>query len=287
MVRKLAGAGRRCLGKVGAAIAGGTAIAALAFTVATLVPMSTAVADGCCGGGAKPEGGDSCGDGAEGGHSGHGGSAEGGAVDGEAAGHASGLLVDLGNTKCPIMGGKPDGKTWSEWNGLRIGHCCPGCIATFKADPEKALTAKGIEWKPAAEAVAKANQAEGEARTKALEALGKKWKVVRDGTASPPPGLLVDLGNTRCPIMGGKPDGKTWSEWNGLRVGHCCPGCIAKFKADPAKALDAKGIEWKAAALAVAEVNKAQGEARAKALAALKKTHKVLREPAPEPAPAK
>lgn len=32
------------------------------------------------------------------------------------------LLVDLGNEKCPVLGGAPDGKSYSVWNHLRIGH---------------------------------------------------------------------------------------------------------------------------------------------------------------------
>jgi len=33
------------------------------------------------------------------------------------------LLIDLGNENCPIMGNPVDGKTYSTWNNLRIGHC--------------------------------------------------------------------------------------------------------------------------------------------------------------------
>ena len=119
--------------------------------------------------------------GGKGGHAGHGGAPPAG--EGE---EAAGLLVDLGNARCPIMGGKPDGETWSEWNGLRVGHCCPMCTAKFQADPQKSLDKAGIDWKPAAAAVKKVNDAKGEEREKALKALRSKWKVVREPVPEPP-----------------------------------------------------------------------------------------------------
>jgi len=33
-----------------------------------------------------------------------------------------GLLLDLGNELCPVLGNAVDGKTYSEWNGLLVGH---------------------------------------------------------------------------------------------------------------------------------------------------------------------
>ena len=198
---------------------------------------------------------------------------------------AAGLLVELGNAKCPIMGGKPDGKTWSEWNGLRIGHCCPMCIAKLAADPEGVLQTAGIEWKDAAAAVKKVNEAKGPDREKALVELKKKWTVVREPAAVETPaakGILIDVANAKCPVMGGDVDGKTYTEWNGLRIGHCCPGCSKKLLADPEKLLTAAKIEWKTAADAAKAVDAAKGADRAKALSELKKKWKVVREPAPE-----
>lgn len=197
---------------------------------------------------------------------------------------AEGLLVDLGNTKCPVMGGKPNGKLFSEWNGLRVGHCCAMCPAKFSADPEKYLDASGIDWKAAVAAVKKVNEAKGADRDKALAELKKKWTVARDAAAAPvPTGTMIDLANANCPVRGGAVDGKTYSEWNGLRVGHCCPGCNEKFAADPEKYLNDAKIDWKAAADAAKAVDAAKGEDRAKALAELKRKWSVVREPAPEP----
>lgn len=194
-----------------------------------------------------------------------------------------GLLVDLANAKCPVMGGKPDGKHFSEWNGLRIGHCCAGCSAKFAVHQDVYLDAAGIDWKPAVAAAKKVNEAKGADRDKALAELKKKWTVVREPVAAAAPkGTLIDLANANCPVQGGDVDGKTYSEWNGLRIGHCCPGCGEKFLADPEKSLNDAKIEWKAAADAVKAVDAAKGEDRTKALAELKKKWTVVREPAPE-----
>lgn len=220
-----------------------------------------ALAGDCCGGG-KPED----------------------AKAGETAkSESAGLLVDLGNSKCPVMGGKPNGKVFSEWNGLRVGHCCGMCTSKFAANPEQYLKQSGADWKAALAAVKKVNEAKGADRAKALGDLKKHWTVVREPAAEPEAaGLLVDLGNSKCPVMGGKVDGKSFSEWNGLRVGHCCPGCGAKFRADPEKLLADAKVEWKPIADAMKAVDAARGADRAKALEALKKKYRVLRDPPAE-----
>ena len=183
-------------------------------------------------------------------------------------------FVDLGNERCPVMGGKVDGRTYTFWNGLRIGHCCPGCTKPLLQDPEKLLDKAGIEWREAAKAAAFANAATGEERAKLGAALAKKHTVVERK-----PGLLIDLGNERCPVMGGKVDGKTVTEWNGLRIGHCCPGCRERLLASPQKLLDKAKIEWREAAKLAALILNATGEARAKLLATARKRFEVVREP--------
>lgn len=43
-------------------------------------------------------------------------------------------------TTCPVMkGNKIDPKMYVDVDGKRIYVCCPGCLATIKADPEKYL----------------------------------------------------------------------------------------------------------------------------------------------------
>jgi len=244
--------------------------AAFALPLAALLFVAHAprvFADDCCGG-AKPADGKS-----------------GESAKAETAKEPAGLLVDLGNAKCPVMGGKANGKTWSEWNGLRVGHCCPMCTAKFAANPEQYLKQAGVDWKAAVAAIKKVNEAKGAGRATALAELKKHWTVVREPAAAPAPkGTLVDLANAKCPVRGGAVDGKTFSEWNGLRVGHCCPGCGEKFLANAEKLLAGAKIEWKAAADAVKSVDSATGADRAKALADLKAKWKVVREPATEDA---
>ena len=43
------------------------------------------------------------------------------------------------NTHCPVMGGEIDGQTFVEWNGQKVGFCCPPCIDDWKkmADAER------------------------------------------------------------------------------------------------------------------------------------------------------
>lgn len=56
---------------------------------------------------------------------------------------------------------------------------------------------------------------------------------------------------TKCPVMGGKINKAQFADVNGKRIYVCCPGCIGKIKADPAKyikQLEAEGIELDKAA---------------------------------------
>lgn len=249
-------------------------VAAASFAAAGA--LRPAIGDDCCGGDKKKDAGAETKPATE-------------ATKPAAAAETGELLVDLGNAKCPVMGGKVNGKTFSEWNGLRVGHCCPMCVAKFGKDPAAYLKTAGIEWRAAAEALKKVNDAKGADRDKALAALKAKWTVVREPAAAPAPkGTLVDLANAKCPVAGEDVDGSTWSEWNGLRVGFCCPDCTSKFTASPEKVLDDAKIEWRPAAEAVKLADAAKGDAHRKALDALAKKWTVVREAdADAPAPTK
>lgn len=50
-------------------------------------------------------------------------------------------LVDVGNTLCPVMGGRVAQGQSFQWEGYSIGICCPGCGDTFKSDPQHYLPA--------------------------------------------------------------------------------------------------------------------------------------------------
>ena len=203
----------------------------------------------------------------------------------KAADPAPGVLLDVGNAKCPVMRGNVDGKTFSEWNGLRVGHCCPGCGKRFGADPERLLDAVAPRWREAARAAKAIDAAEGDERTRLLASTEAKWRVVRrpsdERRADSSAGLLLDLANSKCPVMEGTVDGKTFSEWNGLRVGHCCPGCGTQFLRDPESLLDDVAPSWREAAAAVRRFGEADSAARARLLPELRSRWRVVREPAP------
>jgi len=40
-------------------------------------------------------------------------------------------------TTCPVMGGKIDTNSYTDYQGQRIYHCCDACKTTFLKDPEK------------------------------------------------------------------------------------------------------------------------------------------------------
>jgi YHS domain-containing protein len=45
--------------------------------------------------------------------------------------------ADKPQTTCPVMGNPIDKTLFADYNGKRVYFCCPGCIDTFNADPEK------------------------------------------------------------------------------------------------------------------------------------------------------
>ncbi len=48
-------------------------------------------------------------------------------------------LATVGQTVCPVMGGKIDKKYYADYQGRRVYFCCGGCIGAFKKDPAKFL----------------------------------------------------------------------------------------------------------------------------------------------------
>jgi YHS domain-containing protein len=40
---------------------------------------------------------------------------------------------------CPVMGGPIDPGVYTDHEGRRVYFCCPGCIDTFKQEPEAYL----------------------------------------------------------------------------------------------------------------------------------------------------
>lgn len=48
-------------------------------------------------------------------------------------------VIAVGNSLCPVMGGQVVQGQYFDWNGFRIGICCPGCGDAFTADPQQYL----------------------------------------------------------------------------------------------------------------------------------------------------
>jgi YHS domain-containing protein len=40
-------------------------------------------------------------------------------------------------TTCPVMGEAINKSVYTEYNGKKVYFCCAGCVAKFKADPDK------------------------------------------------------------------------------------------------------------------------------------------------------
>ena len=50
--------------------------------------------------------------------------------------------INVGNTICPVMGGKIDGnsKVTYEYEGKIYNFCCSDCVEAFKKDPQKYIS---------------------------------------------------------------------------------------------------------------------------------------------------
>ena len=58
-----------------------------------------------------------------------------------------------------------------------------------------------------------------------------------DATSAPAATTQPVIAQKLCPIMGNPIDPKLFVEHEGRKVYFCCPPCMDKFKADPAKYL--------------------------------------------------
>lgn len=118
-------------------------------------------------------------------------------------------IVDLNNAKCPMSGEEVKGDDHIDWNGVRVHFCCGDCPKDFAKDPAAALGKLGL-------------------------------KVVKDDAGK----MVVDLGNTKCPVMGkaAKPD--MTADQGGVRMHFCCGNCPKKVAKDPAPAYKALGYGY-------------------------------------------
>ena len=119
------------------------------------------------------------------------------------------------NAVCPVMGNPVDPEITVDYEGRRIGFCCPGCDKVFLEDPEKYLKKVDAE-------LARRDAGEGEQA---------------DAPAAEPLDPDRPPENEICPVMGNPVDPEFWLDHEGRRIGFCCPGCDRVFMEDPAKYL--------------------------------------------------
>jgi len=107
-------------------------------------------------------------------------------------------ITDLKNQTCPVMGNPASDANVLPYDDKIVRFCCPGCPSMFKNDPEKHM-----------------------GKLEGVEAT--KIPVVQQET---------------CPVTGKKVSKDHYAVVGGKAYFFCCPGCPAKFKADPDKYLD-------------------------------------------------
>jgi hypothetical protein len=112
--------------------------------------------------------------------------------------------VDLKNDKDPVTGKKAAALQTRDWHGLRIRFETAESAAKFAKEPAKHCGKLGVK-------------------------LLEKEKV-------------VDLQNAKCPVTGGKVDGKTFADKDGVRFRLSSPEAKKKF--DAAKACAALGYGY-------------------------------------------
>ena len=117
------------------------------------------------------------------------------------------------NTICPVMGNPVDPEIYVDYEGRRIGFCCPGCDRVFLEDPEKYLKKLDAD----------------------LAGRGAEEAEPDPGTAEEPLDEDRPPENEICPVMGNPVDPEIWVDHEGRRIGFCSPGCDRVFLEDPAK----------------------------------------------------
>jgi len=118
----------------------------------------------------------------------------------------AGVSMGVINETCPMTGDPIDESVAAaEYNGQKIGFCCPGCPEQWAAmsDAEK--------------------QAFIDEQTAARE----------DDVAymTSPPGPSMGVINATCPVRGGKVNQAVNVDYKGQKVGFCCAGCIDDWNA--------------------------------------------------------
>lgn len=122
------------------------------------------------------------------------------------------------NKICPVMKGQTNPDVFTEYMGKKVYFCCPSCIDTFNADPEKYIA--DLPQFASAQTMHTDHTMHSDQKMPAQTA---------DET---------EVTNQYCPVMkGNKVDSSIFTEYKGKKVYFCCPSCIDAFNADPGKYL--------------------------------------------------
>ncbi|HOT74634.1 MAG TPA: hypothetical protein PK467_02505 [Candidatus Wallbacteria bacterium] len=105
------------------------------------------------------------------------------------------LLIDVNNSKCPVMGGDAQKGIYCINEGKIYHFCCPACVPEFEKNPARYIA----KIKPSAE----------------------KDQV-----------KIEIAGNKLCPVTGEAADKKITAIKGGKLYYLCCESCIPKFMKD-------------------------------------------------------
>lgn len=150
---------------------------------------------------------------------------------------------------CPISGGPAKETVSVDYLGKKVYFCCPGCPAKFEADTAKYAPVANHQLLVTGQIVQVGCPISGRAvNPDTAEELGnakvafccencqRKFNETEDKVAL----VLAKLDKgftlqTACPLSGKKINPSVAVEHEGKKVYFCCPGCPAKFEAEPAK----------------------------------------------------
>lgn len=158
--------------------------------------------------------------------------------------------MDAKPLSCPIMGGPANTKAgFSDYNGVRVYYCCPGCESGFGKDPAKAsaeATKKGLVYGVSLFDPVTGNRLTEKKAIKETSDFGgvrfmfasaeNKAKFDADPKKY---GTLPVKEALYCPV--GKEAVETYAkssgyvDYEGVRYYMCCGGCEGPMKKDPAK----------------------------------------------------
>lgn len=124
-------------------------------------------------------------------------------------GHPTTGPAAIAQTHCPVMGSPINPEVYIEYKGVKVYFCCWGCDDKFLVDPE--------EYIPKLPEEIQARIRAGHERTSATRAAEDT------------------IEQATCPVMGGEIDPDVYTDYHGVRVYFCCPPCIEKFRAEPAR----------------------------------------------------